>query len=378
MTTSFRLESGRVVIKIGSSLATLNGVPRTAWLSVLGEEIARLRQRGCEIVLVASGAVALGRPLLKGLSGRKLEEKQAAAALGQPRLIQALNEAFGPHDVLVAQALLTLEDTETRHRWLTARATLDTLLKAGIVPVINENDTVATDEIRYGDNDRLGARVAQMIGAETLILLSDVDGLYTADPRRARDAAHVPLITDFDASFDAMAGGRNANAGIGSGGMITKLEAARIAWAAGCRTVITLGLRDHPISALEAGEKATWIVPPVSPETARLAWLSGHLRPEGTLFVDAGAVAALQRGASLLPVGITAVDGRFDRGAAVAVCGPDKVPIGKGVTAYGAVDIATIAGLQTEAAEAQLGYRGRPAIIHRNDLVLNEKSDRSS
>ncbi len=374
MTTSWLVDSRRIVIKIGSSLATLNGQSRDSWLSVLGEEIARLRQKGRDIVLVASGAVALGRPLLTGLSGRKLEEKQAAAALGQPRLMQAIGMAFAAHDVVVAQALLTLEDTETRHRWLTARATLDTLLRAGIVPVINENDTVATDEIRYGDNDRLAARVAQMIGAETLVLLSDVDGLYTADPRQSPEAAHIPMITDFDASYDAMAGDRNATAGIGSGGMVTKLEAARIAWAAGCKTVITLGLRTQPLSALEAGEKATWIVPPVSPETARLAWLSGHLRPEGTVFVDAGAAAALQRGASLLPVGIVAVEGRFDRGAAVAICGPDKALIGKGVTAYGAVDIATIAGLQTEAAEARLGYRGRPAIIHRNDLVLTEGS----
>ena len=360
----------RIVIKTGSALIASKGQPRRAWIDGLAGDIAALRAEGREVVWVSSGAVALGRSHLGKRSTRKLEEKQAAAALGQPLLMSAIAEALAPHGIQAAQALLTLEDTERRRRWLNARATLDTLLSAGAVPVINENDTVATDEIRYGDNDRLAARVAQMLSADALILLSDVDGLYTADPRKDASAEHIPELREVTADHDDMAGSANAAAGVGSGGMATKLAAARIAWGAGCATAITLGDRDHPIAALGAGARATWIIPPVSPATARQAWLKGHLTPEGAILVDAGAARALRNGSSLLAVGVTGVEGRFEKGAAVAVKAPSGETVAKGVTAYDAIDVQRIAGAQSEDIERMLGYRGRPAVIHRDDLVL--------
>lgn len=360
----------RIVIKTGSALIAAKGQPRTAWIAGLAGDIAALRAEGREVVWVSSGAVALGRSHLGKRSPRKLEEKQASAALGQPLLMTAIAEAFAPHGIQTAQALLTLEDTERRRRWLNARATLDTLLAAGAIPVINENDTVATDEIRYGDNDRLAARVAQMLSADALILLSDVDGLYTADPRRDASAQHIPELREVTEAHDDMAGSANATAGVGSGGMATKLAAARIAWGAGCATAITLGDRDRPIAALGSGARATWIIPPVSPATARQAWLQGHLTPEGAILVDAGAARALVNGSSLLAVGVTGVEGRFEKGAAVAVKAPSGETVAKGVTAYDAADIQRIAGAQSEDIERKLGYRGRPAVIHRDDLVL--------
>ncbi len=363
-------KANRIVIKTGSSLIASQGEPRREWLAGLAKDIAGLKQAGKEVVLVSSGAVALGRSALGIGKPKKLEEKQAAAAFGQPRLIAAIGDAFQPHGIRVAQALLTLEDTERRRRWLNARATLDTLLAAGAVPVINENDTVATEEIRYGDNDRLAARVAQMLSADVLVLLSDIDGLYTADTRRDPAATHIPHLTELTDQHDAMAGTANEASGVGSGGMATKLAAARIAYGAGCATAITLGDRPSPLSALQSGERATWIVPPVSPATARQTWLQGHLTPEGAVLVDQGAVKALKGGSSLLAVGITGVDGRFEKGAAVAVRGPNGDTVAKGVTAYDAADILKIAGLRSEALETRLGYRGRPAVIHRDDLVL--------
>ena len=360
----------RIVIKIGSALVADGGRTRQGWLNSLATDIAALRASGQEIILVSSGAIALGRNHLGDERPRKLEEKQAAAALGQPLLMAAVSAAFGDHDVPVAQALLTLEDTENRRRWLNARATLETLLGAGAVPVINENDSVATDEIRYGDNDRLAARVAQMIGADALILLSDVDGLYSADPRVDADAEHILVIEELTGEHDAMAGDINQSANVSSGGMATKLAAARIAQAAGCMTVITRGTDMRPIEALLAGGKATWVLPSMTPEKARETWLRGHLTPEGTVRVDAGAVKALRSGASLLPVGVTGVKGQFARGAAVAIKDENGTLIGKGVTAYSSEDAARIAGLQTDAVEAQLGYRGRPALVHRDDLII--------
>lgn len=360
----------RIVIKIGSALVAEGGRARQTWLNSLAADIAALRTGGQEVILVSSGAIALGRNQLGADRPRKLEEKQAAAALGQPLLMAAISGAFNTHDAAVAQALLTLEDTENRRRWLNARATLETLLGAGAVPVINENDSVATDEIRYGDNDRLAARVAQMIGADALILLSDVDGLYSADPRTDAAARHIPVIEELTAAHDAMAGDINQAANVGSGGMATKLAAARIAQAAGCMTVITLGTAAHPIAALLDGGKATWVLPSITPEKAREIWLRGHLTPEGTVFVDGGAAKALRTGASLLPVGVTRVEGQFGRGAAVAIKDAAGALIGKGVTAYSSDDAARIAGLQTDAVEAQLGYRGRPALVHRDDLIL--------
>ncbi|MEM5516470.1 glutamate 5-kinase [Henriciella sp. AS95] len=363
-------KANRIVIKTGSALIAAQGEPRREWLAGLARDIAGLKQSGKEVVLVSSGAVALGRTALGIGKPKKLEEKQAAAAFGQPRLIASIAEAFEPHDIRVAQALLTLEDTERRRRWLNARATLDTLLSAGAVPVINENDTVATDEIRYGDNDRLAARVAQMLSADVLILLSDIDGLYTADPRKDAGAEHIGHLTELTEEHDAMAGDANDSAGVGSGGMATKLAAARIAFGAGCATAITLGDRVNPIGALAAGERATWIIPPVSPATARQTWLQGHLTPEGAIIVDDGAIAALRGGSSLLAVGVSSVDGRFEKGAAVAIRDQSGQTVAKGVTAYDAADVQRIAGLRSEDIEVRLGYRGRPAIIHRDDLVL--------
>lgn len=360
----------RIVVKIGSALVAEDGLARQSWLNSLAADISAHLKADQEVILVSSGAIALGRDRLGPARPSKLEEKQAAAALGQPLLMAAISSAFQTFTIPVAQVLLTLEDTESRRRWLNARATLETLLGAGAIPVINENDSVATDEIRYGDNDRLAARVAQMIGADALILLSDVDGLYTADPRTDSAAEHIPIIEELTAAHDDMAGDINQAANLGSGGMATKLAAARIAQAAGCMTVITLGTPLNPLSALSNGGRATYVMPTMTPEKAREVWLRGHLTPEGTIFVDAGAARALRSGASLLPVGVTRAEGGFVRGAAVAIKTPDGTLIGKGITAYGADDANRIAGLQSDAVEAELGYRGRPALVHRNDLIL--------
>ena len=361
----------RIVVKIGSALVSNDGQARSEWLSRLAGDIAALKSQGKELILVSSGAIALGRAYIGDKRPKKLEEKQAAAALGQPHLMAALSTAFAPHHIPVAQGLLTLEDTESRRRWLNARATLETLLSAGALPAINENDSVATDEIRYGDNDRLAARVAGMMGADVLVLLSDIDGLYTANPQQDPTAQHVPMIDEITSDIEAMAGTANQAAAVGSGGMVTKLAAAKIAYAAGCSTVITLGDRDHPLKALMQGARATWIKPPLSPDKARQTWLRSHLNPEGEITLDQGAAIALKQGASLLPVGITGVNGTFERGAAVALKGTDGQLIGKGVSAYSATDIERIKGLQSAAVEAALGFRGRPAIIHRDDLVID-------
>lgn len=360
----------RIVVKTGSSLVADGGAPRTAWLDALAEDISGLRKVGKEVILVSSGAIALGRNALSERKPRRLEEKQAAAAFGQPLLIRALEQAFAPHGVRVAQALLTLEDTEQRRRWLNARATLETILAAGGLPVINENDTVATDEIRYGDNDRLAARVAQMMTADLLILLSDIDGLYTADPRRDPAASHIPQLDRLEAHHIAMAEGANADAGVGSGGMATKLAAAEIAHAAGCATLIADGRPLRPLFALTGGARATLIKALADPARARQQWLQSHLKPEGTILVDQGAAHALSGGASLLPVGVTGVEGEFDRGAAVAVKLASGEVLGVGVSAYSARDITRIAGKKSEEVETLLGWRGRPAVIHRDDLVL--------
>lgn len=363
----------RIVVKIGSALVADGGEARQDWLNSLAQDIGSWRQAGQEIILVSSGAIALGRNHLGSGRPRKLEEKQAAAALGQPLLMASMADAFGQNDIVVAQTLLTLEDTESRRRWLNARATLETLLNAGALPVINENDSVATDEIRYGDNDRLAARVAQMIGADVLTLLSDVDGLYTADPRKTPVAEHIPVLHALTDDITAMAGDSNRESDVGSGGMATKLSAARIAQSAGCATVITQGTTEHPLTALTQGARATWILSEMTPYTARQVWLKGHLSPEGVLRVDAGAARALKTGASLLPVGVTAAEGQFQRGAAVSINGPDGVQIAKGITAYSSEDVTRIAGLQSDQIERELGFRGRPAIVHRNDLFLEVK-----
>ena len=362
----------RLVVKIGSALLVddASGDLRRPWLAALAEDVALCIARGQEVLLVSSGAIAAGRRQL-GLTGPalKLEEKQAAAATGQIRLAHAYQEALALHGLGVALILLTPEDTEERRRHLNARATLNQLLALRAVPVINENDTVATAEIRFGDNDRLAARVAQMVSADTLVLLSDIDGLYTADPRRDRAARHIPEVRELTPEIEAMAG--EAPPGMSSGGMVTKLAAARIAMAAGCRMAIARGETLHPLRALEEGAKATWFLPSSEPLTARKRWIAGSLNPAGVLVVDEGAAAALQRGTSLLPAGVVAVEGSFERGDAVKVRRRDGREIGRGLSAYSSADARAIAGHKSREIEAILGYRGRDEVIHRDDLVMS-------
>lgn len=369
-------DARRLVVKIGSALLVDPATHRirSAWLDAVADDVARLRARGTEVVIVTSGAVAAGREHL-GLVGRplRLEEKQAAAATGQIRLAHAYQESLARHEVTVAQVLVTLEDTEERRRHLNARATIDTLLKLGAVPVINENDTVATAEIRFGDNDRLAARVAQMISADTLVLLSDIDGLYTADPRKDPDARHLPLVGALTPDIVAMAG--EPPPGYSSGGMVTKIAAARVAMAAGCRMVIAKGQRANPLAALDSrpgdgGSLCTWFIPAAEPRTARKAWIAGHLNAAGSLTVDDGALAALAKGASLLPAGVRAVDGAFHRGDVVVVRAADGREVGRGLSAYDADAARLIMGRHSSDIETILGFRGRDEMIHRDDLVV--------
>jgi glutamate 5-kinase len=365
----------RIVIKVGSALLieAATGVADAAWLATLAADIARLRARGADVLIVSSGAVALGRRRLGlPLKGElELAEKQAAAAAGQSLLMRAWEEALAPHGLNTAQVLLTRDDTEVRRRWLNARETVETLLRLHAVPVVNENDTVATEEIRYGDNDRLAARVAQMIGADLLVLLSDVDGLYTADPRSDPTARHIPTVEKLSPEIEAMAGGANAAHGVGTGGMATKLMAARIAHGAGCATMVTLGRRDGagPLAAVEAGGRATLFAAHATPAAAYKQWIGGALAPQGTLVVDDGAATALKSGKSLLPAGVVLVEGRFDKGDAVCIRSRDGQDLARGLAAYGSREADAIKGLRSDAVEATLGYRGPPAIVHRNDLV---------
>ena len=363
----------RLVVKVGSSILIdpQTGLADGAWLNAFASDVARVRARGQQIVVVSSGSIALGRMRL-GLGRRRLSlpEKQAAAAAGQSLLMRAWEEAFEPYGMMCAQVLLTREDTETRRRWLNGRATIDTLLTLGVTPVINENDTVVTEEIRYGDNDRLAARVAQMTGADLLVLLSDVDGLYTSDPRKDPEARRIEVIQTLTPEIEAMAGGANAEAGVGSGGMATKLMAARIAQHAGCATLITLGERPAPLEAIEDGAACTLIEPAVSPAAAYKSWIAGTLAPQGALIVDAGAAAALKRGKSLLPAGVRGVEGRFEKGDAVVVLDGSGQEIARGLSRYDAEDAARIIGLRSDAIEAALGYSSGPTLIHADDLAL--------
>jgi glutamate 5-kinase len=374
MTPAEALASARrVIVKIGSALLVADsGQIRRPWLDTLTDDVARCRARGQEVILVSSGAIAVGRRHL-GLSGRRLrlEEKQAAAATGQIRLAHAYQEALARHGITVAQILLTPDDTEERRRHLNARATFAQLLALGAVPVVNENDTVATAEIRFGDNDRLAARVAQMTSADMLVLLSDVDGLYTADPRIEPAARHIPIVREIGPEIEAMAG--EAAPGYSSGGMVTKLAAARIATNAGCHMVIAHGkVAGCPLAAIEAGGRATLFLPRGEPRSARKAWIAGAVNPTGTLTVDDGAAGALRRGKSLLPAGVVAVDGVFDRGDAVIVRTRTGVEAGRGLSAYSSADIRRIAGYKSSEIAGILGYRGRDEIIHRDDLVVTE------
>ncbi|HEX6396957.1 MAG TPA: glutamate 5-kinase [Steroidobacteraceae bacterium] len=361
----------RIVVKVGSALLVdqVSGQVNRAWLGTLVEDLLRLRARKQEVVLVSSGAIALGRRELKLPRGPlALPQSQAAAAVGQIALAHIYKELFAAAGVTVAQILLTLEDSEHRRRYLNARATLSELLELGTLPVINENDTVATTEIRYGDNDRLAARVAQMTSADCLLLLSDVSGLYTADPNRDPTARLIPEVRDITPEIEAMGGG-SASA-VGSGGMATKIAAAKIATSAGCAMAIAAGAPLHPVARLEEGADCSWFLPAQNPENARKQWIAGSLRPSGAVTIDAGALQALRSGKSLLPAGVVAVSGHFARGDTVSVLDRDGNEIARGMIAYSDRDAARIVGKRSADIEALLGFRGRDEIIHRDDLVM--------
>jgi glutamate 5-kinase len=364
-------EAKRVVLKIGSALFVdaESGALDRAWLEALCIDVAGMHEDGQEVIIVSSGAIALGASQLGiNVARARLEESQAAAAAGQIQLAHAYQEILGSHGINAAQILLTLDDSESRRRYLNAASTLFTLLKRRAVPVVNENDTVATHEIRYGDNDRLAARVAQMVSADCLVLLSDVDGLYTRDPRIHSDAEHIPEVADLTKAHWDMAGGPGSDHG--SGGMVTKLDAARIAMSAGCRMLIAPGQVERPITAVKEGASVTWFLPGSTPRAARKQWIAGTLQPKGAVTIDDGAKAALAAGKSLLPAGITQIDGDFDRGDAVRVLDQSGTELGRGLVAYGGADARAIAGRRSAAIADILDYRGRDEMIHRDDLVL--------
>jgi len=359
----------RIVVKVGSSLLVDSqaGALKEEWLASLTDDIARLHREGRDVLVVSSGAIALGRSRLKLPGGTlKLEDSQAAAAVGQIELARTWAQALARHGIAAGQVLLTLGDTEERRRYLNARSTIAKLLEWRSVPVINENDTVATNEIRYGDNDRLAARVATMASADLLVLLSDVDGLYDAPPGTARGAKLVPLVERITPEIEAMAG--SAGSGLSRGGMRTKIEAGKIATHAGTHMVIASGHVANPLAAI-AEERCTWFLTPANPVTARKKWIAGSLEPKGTLYIDAGAVAALRRGKSLLPAGVKRVDGAFSRGDAVTIRGPDG-EVGRGLIAYDAEDAAKIIGKSSSDILLILGFGGRAEMVHRDDLVI--------
>lgn len=364
--------SKRVVIKIGSALLvdTNKSDLKQNWLTALAEDIQNLRQKNIDIIVVSSGAIALGRTRL-GLIGKSLSlgEKQACAAAGQAALTRAYEDALAPLGYNTAQALLTLMDTEDRQKWLNARTALETLLGIGVIPIINENDTVATDEIRYGDNDRLAARVAQMMGADMLLLLSDIDGLYSADPRKNSTAKHIALIKDITPEIRDMGGDANSAAAVGTGGMASKISAADIAMNAGCHTIVTQGDVLRPISALINGARHSHFIAKTDPASARKQWISGALKPKGSIEIDAGAMKALQSGRSLLPAGIIGVKGTFQLGDAVSITS-DGTVIAKGLSAYSSADIEKLIGVKSDQISSILGYDNGKNIIHRDNLVM--------
>lgn len=371
--TSPLADTRTVAVKIGSALLVdANGL-RTTWLASVAADIAALRRRGVRVLVVSSGAIALGCSVA-GLGTRplRLEEAQAAAAIGQIALARAWSEALGRHGLASGQVLLALADTEDRRRYLNARATMGTLLKLGAVPIVNENDAVATDEIRYGDNDRLAARVGVMAGADAVLLLSDVDGFYTANPREDANVQHLPTVDAITPEIEAMAGG--AASTLSRGGMRTKVEAAKIATAGGAALLIADGRGEHPLRALAEGARSTLFAPSPHPEPARKAWIAGHLGTSGTLIVDDGAVAALRSGRSLLPAGVTRVEGTFQRGDTLVIAGPDGIEIARGLAAYDSGEARTVAGLRSDAIEAALGYPPRSAMVHRDDMVVRAEA----
>ncbi len=360
----------RLVIKIGSSLLVGKQGLRDAWLKSLAADLASKHAAGDEVIIVTSGAIAMGRSALgtdKDLSSR-LEDKQAAAAIGQIHLAHAYQASLADYDIVTAQVLLTLDDTENRRRYLNARATIDSLLRLNAIPVVNENDTVATTEIRFGDNDRLSARVAVMSSADELILLSDVDGLYTANPKCDEHAEHLDRVEEITADIEAMAGGSGSS--VGTGGMVSKLIAAEIATGAGCRVTLASGLAMHPLTALQHGARSTEFVAKTTPRRARKHWIAAALGTMGTVTIDQGATDALRRGRSLLPAGVTNIDGHFERGDPLLVRDANGEDLAKGLSAYDAKDARRIQGKKTEAIGSTLGYRGRDELIHRDDLVL--------
>jgi glutamate 5-kinase len=362
----------RIVVKIGSSLLVdrASGELKSAWLATLADDVAALVGAGRQVIIVSSGAIALGRHVLGFAKGAlELEKSQAAAAVGQISLAGAYQAVFKARGLAAAQILLTLGDTEERRRYLNARQTIDTLLAERAVPVVNENDTVATAEIRYGDNDRLSARVASMMSADCLVLLSDVDGLYTAPPGSGSSARLVAEVRQITPEIEAMAGGTGSEHS--RGGMVTKIEAGKIALASGTHMVITSGTVEHPLAALEAGAPCTWLLAPSDPVTARKRWIAGQLEPKGFVEVDAGAERALFSGKSLLPAGVTRVGGDFERGDAVVIRAADGRELGRGLVAYAREDAARIIGKKTSEIAAILGFAGRAALVHRDDMVLS-------
>ena len=362
-------DAKRIVIKLGSSLVADGAAPRSAWLASVATDIAALHGQGKDIILVSSGAVALGRPHVGlGSEALSLEEKQAAASAGQPLLMQAWQAAFAAYGIKVAQLLLTIDDSEQRRRYLNARGTFTTLLKHRLIPIVNENDTVATAELKFGDNDRLAARVAVMASADLLILFSDIDGLYSADPRKDKGAQHFARIDALTPEIMAMGGG--AASGLSSGGMRTKLDAAQMALAAGCHMAIARGEASHPLRALAEGGKASWFVASVKPQVARKHWIASTVAPRGAVVVDDGAAAALQGNKSLLPAGVKQVLGSFERGDTIAVKNLAGAVLAHGITAYGSDEAARIAGQKTDAIAVILGYEGRDTLIHRDDLAM--------
>ncbi len=375
MTTKIPLlKAKRLVLKIGSSLLVneTTGQVKNTWLNALADDILAARERGQQVIIVTSGAVAVGRRAL-GLPAGKLllPQKQASAAVGQIRLAHYYQEVLAERGLKVAQILLTLDDSEDRKRYLNARNTLNTLLDLGIIPVINENDTVATSEIKVGDNDRLAARVAQMASADALVIFSDIKGLYTANPRKDPSAKLIPVVEKLTPEIEAMADG--AGSAVGTGGMATKLMAARLCMEAGCDMAIALGSELHPLTRMEKTGEGTWFLADKSPISARKAWIGGAIKPRGTLVLDAGAVKALDKGKSLLPAGIKAVKGSFERGDAVTLEDENGLFLGKGLTAYNARDAKAIAGRHSNEIESVLGYHGQDEIIHRDDLFTEKR-----
>ena len=358
----------RIVIKIGSSLIAESASLRREWLTAIAADIAALHSQGKEIILVSSGAVALGRPRVGlGNQALMLDEKQAAAAAGQPLLIQAWQQAFDAHQINVAQLLLTLDDSENRRRYLNARTTFTTLLAHKLIPIVNENDSVATAELKFGDNDRLAARVAVMTGADLLILLSDVDGLYTKNPHQHADATHLAVINAITPEIMAMAGG--AATALSNGGMKTKLDAAQMVTRAGCQMVIALGTPLHPIASLAEG-RASWFTSSTKPQLARKHWIAAAVHLPGSSTIDDGAAKALAEGKSLLPAGVTTVEGSFERGDIIAIKNASSGTLAKGITGYSAEEITRIRGKKTDAIEGILGYIYRSTLIHRDDLAM--------